>query len=190
MKLSYKKQIFFTGIALVVICLLIMLFVFYLKNDKKEEVGIIKNSLTDENDTLNLSGRLPLSDYVVKNKDILTFDDDVVDYVSFKVTSEGYDGDFTIFVEDCNDDYDKAIEDDYIKVLVTDSDNKLLSATENGRVDSVKDLKVYPDKLSKKIVYVDSIKSGMEKNYMLKTWVDNSFLADKDKNYCLKVSVE
>ncbi len=190
MKLSYKKQIFFTSIALVVICLLIMIFIFYLKDNKHEEVGILKNSLTDENDTLELSGRLPLSDYVVKNKDILTFDEDVVDYVSFKVTSEGYNGDFTIFVEDCNEDNEKAIEDGYIKVLVTDSNNNLLSTTANGPVNSIKKLKVYPNKLSKKIVYIDNIKSGMEKNYILKAWVDNTFLADEEKNYCLKVSVE
>ena len=103
MKRSYKLQVLFTSIGLIAICLIIMILVVNFSGSKKEDTnGIIKNSLTDENDTLKLTGKLPISDFVVKTKDVLTFDEGVVDYVGFNVTSQGYNGDFTIFVDDCN----------------------------------------------------------------------------------------
>ena len=191
MKHSYRKQVILTAIFLIVICLLIMLLMITI-NGKKKTNGILKNTLTDENDTLLLTGVLPMSDYAVKNKDLSTFDEGVVDYVNFKVTSDNYDGEYTIFVKDCNDysDKDKIIEDQFIKVLLTDEENNLITSSKNGSVDSFANLKVYKDKPDKRIVYVDSIKANTEKSYILKTWVSDSTIPNKDKKYCLKVSVE
>ncbi len=192
MKRSYKLQVLFTSIGLIAICLIIMILVVNFSGSKKEDTnGIIKNSLTDENDTLKLTGKLPISDFVVKTKDVLTFDEGVVDYVGFNVTSQGYNGDFTIFVDDCNEEgAENIIDSTYIKVMVTDSENNLLSSTLNGPVTSYDDLKVYKDKSDKKIAFIDSINSGTQKEYIVKTWVSNSMLADPNKSYCLKVSVE
>lgn len=188
MKHSYKKQIILTAIFLIVVCLIIMVLVSNLS--KKETTGTLKNTLDDENDTLILSGVLPMSDYAVKNKDLSTFDEGVVDYVSFKVISNNYDGEYTIFVKECNDDSIEVIEDQYIKILLTDEDNNLITSSKNGKVDSYSDLKVYTDKPDKKVVYVDSIKANTEKSYILKTWVSDSSLPNESKKYCLKVSVE
>ena len=189
MRKSYKKQIILTFIGLIAFCILVMVIVSNLSNNK--DTGVIKNSLTDENDTLYLTGKLPVSDYVVKNKDVLTFDESVVDYVNFNVYSEGYNGNFSVLVESCNDpENEKVLEDQYIKIIVTDGENKLLSTTDKGKVKSFNELKVLDDDFSKKIVYTDSISSGNKKEYILKIWVSDSYLADAEKSYCMKVSVK
>jgi hypothetical protein len=190
MKHSYKRQVIVTGIFLIAVCALIMLLITVFNGNHQKDNGTIKNSLTDENDTLELTGVLPMSDLAIKSKDITTFDEGIVDYVKFKVTSNNYEGPYTIYVKSCNEDIENVIEDEYIKVLLTDTKDKLITSTPNGEVDTYATLKVKTEKPTKKVVYEDSIGNNEEKEYVLKTWVSNSSLPDKDKKFCLKVSVE
>ena len=83
--------------------------------------------------------------------------------------------------------YNRFIAHYYGNIKFTECQSEFKADIESFKKDY---LKVLDDDFSKKIVYTDSISSGNKKEYILKIWVSDSYLADAEKSYCMKVSVK
>ena len=103
--------------AFLIICLSVILFVI-VPDGKKAKGNLL--SVDAEKLVLQVSDRLPISDYTASSLDSDNIDSDVLDKLVFSIASPSSDEiDYEIYLSD--EDLDNSISSEHIKILLTDT---------------------------------------------------------------------
>ena len=111
-------------------------------------------------------------------------------YYNFEVKSNSdKDTYYEIYASDL--DYDNTIHSNYIKMYLTDENNKPLSGFDNLAVPTFYNLKVSSLNPTSKRLYYGYIKSGETQKFILRVWVGDAYAVGVDTNsFGMKIYAE
>ena len=177
MVIKYKKQL---GIALGFIILLSCLifgFLYFLDSDDDniDNKSILSVEFKNNKNNVELQSILPMKDVVGKELTGNSAKDGIQGYLEFTVSSTSKKKvNYSIIVK--SKEVKKEIDSNYIKVYLTDLDDKPYKGFESNSVPSYNSLKVDVNSPSNKILLSDSIKNNESKSYKLRVWLSNSYV--------------
>ena len=147
-----------------------------INSDNVEFVG-------DKN-TVTIGNTLPLTDVSGKS---LEPKEKIIDEVSFSVKGVGDKKrvvNYEIYLINTNTDTDRQINPGFIKVYLTDGDNKPFEYYSKNSVPAYKSLRVSNSQANGKIIYSSSIKGEEIQKFKLRVWLaDNYVLNDTDRSF-------
>ena len=147
-----------------------------INSDNVEFVG-------DKN-TVTIGNTLPLTDVSGKSLDPK---EKIIDEVSFSVKGVGDKKrvvNYEIYLINTNTDTDRQINPGFIKVYLTDGDNKPFEYYSKNSVPAYKSLRVSNSQANGKIIYSGSIKGEEIQKFKLRVWLaDNYVLNDTDRSF-------
>ena len=139
-------------------------------------------------DILEVTNKLPLSDELGKN-DECDESSDFIDCINFtirNISSEMVNYEIYITKE-----YNKSeIRGDYIIYYLSDDNNNSLKGFDTNILPSYKSLLSLSDMPYSKLLYSGSISSDEKKNFILKTWVSDSYtISDNLEKFRVNVNI-
>ena len=150
---------------------------FALAPEKKEKTG---NNLSVEADKLELqvSDRLPISDYTASSLEAKYIDSDVLDEIQFSVASlSDKEVDYEIYLtEEIEEEY---LDSNYVKILLTDTSGKNYNVS-NGIVPSFSSLSGSVRFPGYRRVFSDKLEPGHIKQYVIKMWLSEEYLVKSE----------
>lgn len=127
---------------------------------------------------LQVSDRLPLSDYAASSLESQNIDSGILDEIVFSVASLSNDTvSFEIYLED--NVVENGINSDYIKILLTDTSGKNYNVN-NGIVPVFSSLSGSVRFPGYRKVYSGRLESGHINQYIIKMWVSDEYLVKSD----------
>lgn len=175
------------------ICIFSILFIGFLI-EKKKMYDDSKDYLEikfESNDILKISNKLPLSDNLGKN---IKYDDSLngsVGYLDFSIVNKSLKSrkyNITINKHAVNS---REINDNYIKVYLTDIDDKPLKGFSDNRVITYNELHFSKKNVENVVLFSDSVEKLSKKNYRLRVWVSDSYGISKlDEAIILDIGIE
>ena len=123
---------------------------------------------------LQVSDRLPISDYTASSLEAEDIDSDVLDEIKFSVASLSNDKiNYEIYLDD--DISDNNIDSDYIKILLTDVSGKNYNVND-GVVPVFSNLSGSSRFPGYRKVFTDTIEPGHIKQFVIKMWVSEKYI--------------
>ena len=165
--------------------LLLYYFIFYKKNSLDSSSLFIQ---FHNNDILEVTNKLPLSDELGKN-DACDESSDFIDCINFTVKNISSEMvNYEIYI---TKEYNKSeIKGDYIIYYLSDDSNYLLKGYDSNILPSYKRLLSLSDKPYAKLLYSGSLSSEEKKNFILKTWVSDSYtISDNLEKFRVNVNI-
>lgn len=174
------------SIVILIIVLSVSLFLFVPRDQKKEKELL---SFDAEKNILQITDKLPISDYSASTLDIKDIDSTVLDSISFSVSSLSNETiDYEIYLsDDSNNSY---IDSNYVKILLTDSAGNNYNVS-NGIVPKFSELSGSVRFPGYRRVYYGRIDPGHIKRYIIKMWVSDEYLIKPEgKKFVTKLFVK
>ncbi len=160
--------------------LVIILFCLFFKSPNYEKPLFIK--ISHNNITFNNS--LPISDslgkemtYSKANKDIQGFSEIIINNPNEDKMS------YSLVITKKNNSESK-INDNYVKIYLTDENNNPIKGFESEMIPSFPDLKIFRNDSMRRILYKGVIKKGEEKKYILRSWISDSYAISSQIEEC------
>ena len=185
----HKNSRIYIIISLVVISF-IAIIVMFIQNAQNRR-SVLKLDVSSEQDSfITYSVKLPLSD---KSGREIVFSEDnkkVQGYYEFEINNKNSVGtSFEIFID--MEEYDYLIHPNFVKVYLTDGDNKALAGYTGKSVPTLYKLKSSSASLNGKRVYKGYISSNETQRFILRSWIGDAYSIDSvDKEVKLNVKVE
>ena len=190
MRKSKKKQVI---LSLLVVCLLflglfIFAFFFYRNKDKVNPNDLVIKF--DTSDVIALDNVLPLADALGKKLDGTEVGEGAQGYVAFSLKNKSSSEiQYEIYLTPQNVD-DKVINDNYVKLYLTDSSNYPMKGFEMNMIPSFADLAVLEDKPESRLLYSGSIAGNDNHKLRLRVWLsDNYSLSDDKESFKFDVNI-
>lgn len=173
---------------------LILIFAFFLVINcwpffsKKDLVEI---RLVGQED-IELVSKLPLTDESAKQLSIENIQPGIIGYASFSVKLDSdakKSFEYEIYLEDMADE--NIFNYDYVKVYLTDDEEKPYDQFSGNKVPTYKDLRVSLNEPNKRLLYSGVINSSEIKKFKLRIWVADTYvLNDIEKEFKGKISIK
>ena len=137
-----------------------------------------------DRNTVTIENTLPLTDVSGKSLDSK---EKIIDEVSFSVKGVGNkkrNVNYEIYLINTNVDVDRQINSGFIKVYLTNGDNKPFEFYSKNSVPAYKSLRVSNSQANVKIIYSGSVKGEEIQKFKLRVWLaDNYVLNDSDRSF-------
>lgn len=183
------KQIVLKIIFSLFIIFLILFLLYYFIFDNKKSLNSSSLFIQFHNDdVLEVSNRLPLSNELGK-KDDCGESSDFIDCINFTVKNISSEMvNYEIYI---TKEYNKSeIKGDYIIYYLSDDSNYLLKGYDSNILPSYKSLLSLSDKPYAKLLYSGRLSSEEKKNFILKTWVSDSYtISDNLEKFRVNVNI-
>ena len=183
------KQIVLKIIFSLFIIFLILFLLYYFIFDNKKSLNSSSLFIQFHNDdVLEVTNRLPLSNELGK-KDDCGESSDFIDCINFTVKNISSEMvNYEIYI---TKEYNKSeIRGDYIIYYLSDDNNNSLKGFDTNILPSYKSLLSLSDMPYSKLLYSGSISSDEKKNFILKTWVSDSYtISDSLEKFRINVNV-
>lgn len=141
-------------------------------------------SLTGTN-SIHISNKLPLTDESGRTLDASNVDDDILNEIAFSVESTGdknISSNYEVYLE--SDENDDTIDPNYVKVYLTDGDEKAFKDYSGNEVMTYRNLRVSKSSASGKLLYSGTIFGNQKQEFKLRLWLDETyFLSDTKKEF-------
>lgn len=172
MKFSFADKKFYLGIFLSLFIILILAFIIFGHKAYDDSVLSI-NYLTDSH-KLTVSNTLPMTDVVGKEISVDNFKENVTGYVEFEVKSNIEDKvKYEIYLT--KDDMKLEVPFKFVKVYLTDFENRPLKLFEGNKIPTYYDLRLASNNPSGKLIYSGSLKGGESQKFKLRMWVADTY---------------
>ena len=136
-------------------------------------------SLTGTN-SIHISNKLPLTDESGRTLDASNVNDDILNEIAFSVESIGdknISSNYEVYLE--SDENDDTIDPNYVKVYLTDGDEKAFKDYSGNEVMTYRNLRVSKSSASGKLLYSGTIFGTQKQEFKLRLWLDETyFLSD------------
>lgn len=177
------------GIFLVIIFILFG-YLFFIQSKGYNRVNANIEVISEQENKISLVDKYPMSDSVGKKIVYSKDNENVQGYYQFDVkNNSNFDTNFEIYISDAA--YENNIHTNFIKVYLTDSNNRPISGFEGQAVPTFYNLKVSSIKPIGRRVYYGYLKAKETQNFILRVWVGDAYKVDVDtKNFSLDVHVE
>lgn len=185
----HKNSRIYILISLVVISFIAVI-VMFIQNAQNKR-SLLKLDVNSKQDNfISYSAKLPLSDK--SGKEIMFNEDNkkVQGYYEFEINNKNSVGtSFEIFVD--MEDYDYLIHPNFVKIYLTDGDNKALAGYNGKSVPTLYKLRSSSVSLNGKRIYKGYISSNETQKFILRSWIGDAYSIDSiDKEVKLNVKVE
>ena len=145
---------------------------------------LFRSEFVGDRNTVTIENTLPLTDVSGKSLDSK---EKIIDEVSFSVKGVGNkkrNVNYEIYLINTNVDMDRQINSGFIKVYLTDGDNKPFEFYSKNSVPAYKSLRVSNSQANGKIIYSGSVKGEEIQKFKLRVWLaDNYVLNDSDRSF-------
>ena len=183
MKKQEKHNYFYKSILIVLLSLVVFLLIIaiFMKIDEYKRSFYKINSEFKTNNIVTLSNKLPMSDTIAKNYSGTGVEEGIIEYKEFTITNPNdkkieYEIRLTKISSDIKD-----IRSNYIKLYLTDENNKPIKGFDKNKVVSYYDLYSFENKPGSKILYSGSLVSGETKKFILRSWVADTYVLSNEK---------
>ena len=180
---NYRGILFLSSIFLIFIIINCLPFVL-----KKEQSDL----LFDGESEIVVLSKLPITDGSAKELKLDTVQEGIIGYAEFSVKMpDKFRGisRYEIYLDDIT--AKETFKYDYIKVYLTDFNDRPYKQYIGNSVPSYKDLRVSLNDASKKILISDELKAGEEKKYKLRIWLSDTYvLSNVEKEFKGKIGVK
>lgn len=169
---------------IVIVCLFVVfmgfgfLFDKYKSNENKTYNLGIKFS---DNRNVYLENTLPVTDKIGKELDGVSSSKSIQGFKEFSIENN-YDKkiDYQIYLKVKNS-CENIIDEDFIKLYLTDNSNNPLSGFENNKLPTYSSINSLNDKPDSKLLYTGSINKNSISKFRLRVWVSDLYSINRDK---------
>ena len=169
--MKYKKLIL--AIIVVILCLSL-----YFLSSKNSDSEIETSFLTQS--SVEIESVLPVGDLLGKKFNGTGTQDGVQGYIEFSVKNPEKETKVIDILLNVKDVDQKIIKDNYIKVYLTDFDDKPYKGFEKNRVPSVMDFSSLAENPKYRVVYEFKLAGGKEMNFRLRSWLADSYIVSQE----------
>lgn len=143
-----------------------------------------------DNDIVQLTNKLPVSDDIGKNYTGSGVEKGIIEYKSFTITNPN---ERKVSYEIYLTKLENKIEDlrtGYIKLYLTDGKNKPVEGFETNKISTYYELPSLSDKITSRLLYSGSLVSGGSKEFILRSWVSDTYiLSNKEEDFRYDIGV-
>lgn len=174
-----QKIITIVGISILVLVVIIM-GIFIFNRDSKSKQGSINVDYGFFDKLLYITNALPIGDEMGKSLEAKDIQENVEEYLEFSLKEEkGKNAKFEIYLKKL--DVSKEIDSNYIKLYLTDMNNKAVSGFESNIIPTFNSLNVSKESGTDKVLYQGKIKALEEQKYKLRVWLADASAIEKEK---------
>jgi hypothetical protein len=160
--------------------LVVILSCFFLKSPNYEKPLFIK--ISHNNITFNNS--LPISDSLGKEMTYSKANRNIQGFSEITITNSNEDKmSYTLVITKKNNS-EYQINDNYVKMYLTDENNNPIKGFETEMIPSFPDLKIFRNDSMRRVLYKDVIKKGEEKKFILRSWISDSYAISSQIEEC------
>lgn len=186
MKGFFKKYSVFIGLAFIIF---IIVFVFVFNNKHYDDSVLSLNYLLNDGEVI-IGNSLPITDEVGKAISIDNYKAGTMEYVEFEVKSN-VDGNVKYEVYLTKGESEIEVPVKFVKVYLTDSNDKVLKYFDESKVPTYYDLKLAETDPSGKLIYSGTIKNKGSQKFKLRMWVADTYeLTPEEVNFSAKLNVK
>lgn len=141
-------------------------------------------SLVDVTDDILLKNSLPLTDISGKTLDAGNVRKEFLNEIAFSIKGIG-DEDKAVKYEICliNEVTGKEISNNYVKIYLTDNDNKPFNFYNENAVPVYQSLKISESSAEGKVIYSDIIKGKEIRKFKLRVWLSDAYILNETDRY-------
>lgn len=174
---------FFQSILIVLLSLAIFLIIIavFVKIDELKKLSYKVDTKFVNTDIVKLTNKLPISDEIGKNYKGTGMDKNVEGYSIFTISNPNdRKVSFEIYLTKMDTDKD-SIKSNYIKLYLTDDNNKPVEGFEKNKVKSYHDLYSLTDRPGSSLLYRGTLVSGATKKFILRSWLADTYAISKNE---------
>lgn len=189
MSKTYKKQMIIFSIgAFVIIASAMVAFVFFFSDTFKS--GDVNVQFGDYDNVIHIKNDLPIGDELGKKISAEDIQDGLQGYLEFSIKeTKGYKTKFEVYLKKKN--VVSEIDSNYIKLYLTNMNDKAVTGFDSNLIPSYKSLRVDSKSPTEKILYRGEINSLGEEKYKLRIWLsDASSIETEDKDFEFEIGVK
>lgn len=141
-------------------------------------------SLVDVTDDILLKNSLPLTDISGKTLDAGNVRKEFLNEIAFSIKGIG-DEDKAVKYEICliNEVTGEEISNNYVKIYLTDNDNKPFNFYNENAVPVYQSLKISESSAEGKVIYSDIIKGKEIRKFKLRVWLSDAYILNETDRY-------
>lgn len=141
-------------------------------------------SLVDVTDDILLKNSLPLTDISGKTLDAGNVRKEFLNEIAFSIKGLG-DEDKAVKYEICliNEVTGEEISNNYVKIYLTDNDNKPFNFYNENAVPVYQSLKISESSAEGKVIYSDIIKGKEIRKFKLRVWLSDAYILNETDRY-------
>ena len=160
--------------------LVVILSCLFLKSPNYEKPLFIKIS----HNNIKFNNSLPISDSLGKEMTYSKANKDIQGFSEITISNPNEDKmSYTLVITKKNSS-ESQINDNYVKMFLTDNNNNPIKGFEKEMIPSFSDLKIFHNDDMKRILYKDIIKKGEEKKFILRSWISDSYAISSQIEEC------
>lgn len=178
MKNGIKNKNVILGIFIMILVSIVVLFLSF-KQKTYDDSALTINYLSKDY-KLVVSNTLPMTDVIGKEISLKNYKENVTGYVEFEVKSNiDSKVKYEIYLTKENNDLEVPVK--FVKVYLTDYDNKPLKYFDGTKVPTYYDLNLASKNPGGKLIYSGSLKGGESKKFKLRMWVADTYELTADE---------
>ena len=183
-----KKNIYLIGAVCLIIIVTILLVIIFNKNNN-ENINNLKVNFENDN-TIMISNRLPMTDIAGKQLTGEGTSDDIQGFVEFSIESvDDKKQDYVIYLNDKK--VNAAIDSKHVRLYLTDFDDNAYDGFDSNIIPCYEDFKVSKNSPSDKILFNGTLNGKEKKNFRLRVWVSDTYtLRDSEETLSFDVKVK
>ena len=185
----HKKTKIYIIISLIVI-MCISISVVFLQNSQKRKSLMKLEVNSSQSNIITYTDKLPLNDNMGKEFKYNNDNKNVQGYYEFEITNKYDNGTFyEIYVD--MEDYPNLVHSNFIKLYLTDGNNKPIDGFNGKAVPTFYKLKGSSSSVTGKRLYRGYIKSKESKSFILRSWIGDAYsIGSYEKEVKFVVNVE
>ncbi len=173
------KIITVVGISILVLVVIIV-GIFIFNRDSKSKQGSINIDYGSFDKLLYITNALPIGDEMGKSLEEKDIQENVEEYLEFSLKEEkGKNAKFEIYLKKLG--VSKEIDSNYIKLYLTDMNDKAVSGFESNIIPTYNSLNISKESGTDKVLYQGKIKALEEQKYKLRVWLADASAIEKEK---------
>ena len=169
---------------IVVLLIILGLLIYNRRVERINEANVI---LYAEDENITIDDSLPVSDKFGKEaRDELSSSYKYLEFEIVNVSSEVRD--YQLYITK-NDFSTNEINNEFVKIYLTDDKNNPIDGFESSKVPSYVDLKYIKDLPSNKLLYKDKIDKYQKRKFIIKVWVADNYSSSSENYFSFDIGV-
>lgn len=172
--------------SLIIIILLVVIGIF-IYNEKNVNINEASVILYSDSENITIDSSLPVSDKF--GKDIHGEVLSSYKYLEFEIVNVSSEvRDYQLYITK-NDFSTNEINNEFVKIYLTDDKNNPIDGFESNKVPSYVDLKYIKDLPSNKLLYKDKIDKYQKRKFIIKVWVADNYSSSSENYFSFDIGV-
>lgn len=175
---------FLMSLIIVILLVVIGIFIYNEKHTGINEASVI---LYSDSENITIDSSLPVSDKF--GKEIHGEVSNSYKYLEFEIVNVSSKvRDYQLYITK-NDFSTNEINNEFVKIYLTDDKNNPVDGFDSGKVPSYVDLKYINDLPSNKLLYKDKIDNYQRRKFIVKVWVTDNYSSSSENYFSFDIGV-